>query len=560
MENIAARLKKKAKRDKVRLILGATIMMVLIISLKYIIVDSIGNKAVALITLTFIIIAIFACALFFLLRLVKNMEADSFDEGMNMIIESIPTAAILFDKDGKLKYCNKKAPKLFGFNNKEEYEDNYTSTIPEFQPDGRRTEEKEAEHIDNLLKEGNHKFEWMYQTFKGEPLPAKVRLIRLNFQGEPHILEFTEDLREMYENQKREKELKEKQQAILDFAPIMCALFDEQYNTLDVNNAVGTMLETTKQTYIDHFTDFIPKYQPDGSESLAKSCELIKTAFETGSHRYEYTYQTRDGRPVPVEETATRVTIGGKNVVICYTRDLREFYKNREKDNLMQQNIKSMSEELNAHVSEQAVAVTQSSNAIEKMIASIQSVTNTLHKNAESVKELQEASEIGHTGLSGVAADIQEITRESESLMEINSVIQSIASQTNLLSMNAAIEAAHAGESGKGFAVVADEIRKLAESSSAQSKTISTVLKKIKTSIDTITKSIEDVLRNFEAIGEGVKTVAEQDKNILNAMEEQGQESKQIRQAVERVNELTQGIKAESNQMVESSRKALKGN
>jgi len=135
--------------------------------------------------------------------------------------------------------------------------------------------------------------------------------------------------------------------------------------------------------------------------------------------------------------------------------------------------------------------------------------------------------------------------------------MQNIASQTNLLSMNAAIEAAHAGESGRGFAVVANEIRKLAESSAMQSKTISTVLKKIKGSIDTITKSTEEVLKKFDAIDAGVRTVAEQEGSILNAMEEQGHGSQQILQAMGQLNDLTQGVKREAREMVESSRLAM---
>ncbi|MCL2880067.1 MAG: methyl-accepting chemotaxis protein, partial [Treponema sp.] len=127
---------------------------------------------------------------------------------------------------------------------------------------------------------------------------------------------------------------------------------------------------------------------------------------------------------------------------------------------------------LDDHVENQNSHVSQASAAIEEMVANVQSVTNTLIKNASNVKSLRDASEVGRSGLQDVASDIQEITRESEGLLEINSVIDNIASQTNLLSMNAAIEAAHAGEAGKGFAVVAEEIRKLAENSSEQSKTI----------------------------------------------------------------------------------------
>jgi methyl-accepting chemotaxis protein len=212
---------------------------------------------------------------------------------------------------------------------------------------------------------------------------------------------------------------------------------------------------------------------------------------------------------------------------------------------------------LNDHVDRQSESVAQSSSAIEEMLANIRSVTQTLIKNTGNVQGLIEASKVGHTGLQEVSTDIQEIARESEGLLEINAVMENIASQTNLLSMNAAIEAAHAGEAGKGFAVVADEIRKLAENSGEQSKTISAVLKKIKDSIDKITRSTGSVLEKFEAIDDGIKIVSEQEENILKAMEEQGVGSKQILEAIGQLNEATQMVKSSTEEMMEGSSQVI---
>jgi methyl-accepting chemotaxis protein len=213
---------------------------------------------------------------------------------------------------------------------------------------------------------------------------------------------------------------------------------------------------------------------------------------------------------------------------------------------------------LNGHVERQVSSVAQSSSAIEEMLANIQSVTNTLINNRGNVEKLTEASDAGRAGMQEVSSDIQEIARESEDLLEINSVMNNIASQTNLLSMNAAIEAAHAGEAGKGFAVVADEIRKLAESCSTHSKTISTVLKKIKNSIDKITQSTDSVLKRFEAIDSGVRTVADQEENIRNAMEEQGQGSHQILEAIGHLNETSRLVRDGSMEMLEGAKEVMR--
>jgi methyl-accepting chemotaxis protein len=220
--------------------------------------------------------------------------------------------------------------------------------------------------------------------------------------------------------------------------------------------------------------------------------------------------------------------------------------------------IQTNIDNLNSLIAGQTESINMSSSSIEEMTANIHSVTSTLIENIKNVNELTEASENGKTGLQKVAQKIQEIAKDSEGLLEINAVMNNIASQTNLLSMNAAIEAAHAGESGKGFAVVADEIRKLAESSSKQSKTTAAMLKKIKASIDNITVSSNEVLSRFGVIDTGVKTVSRHEQNIRNAMEEQETGGKQILDSMQQLKEVNTSVKKGAGEMLESSDSLIK--
>jgi len=255
-------------------------------------------------------------------------------------------------------------------------------------------------------------------------------------------------------------------------------------------------------------------------------------------------------------ETAAAINEITANIQSIKGRVMNQSASVTETNATMEQVVGNINK-LNGHVESQSNNISQASSAIEEMVANINSVTNTLVNNAGNVKNLKEASEVGRSGLQDVATDIKDVARESEGLLEINSVMENIASQTNLLSMNAAIEAAHAGESGKGFAVVADEIRKLAESSSEQSKTIGNVLKKIAESIKKITSSTENVLTKFEAIDTGVNTVADQEENIRNAMEEQSEGSKQLLQTAGSLKDITQQVKSGSEEMLEGSQEIM---
>ena len=227
------------------------------------------------------------------------------------------------------------------------------------------------------------------------------------------------------------------------------------------------------------------------------------------------------------------------------------------KANTVMGQIISSIEKLNGHIERQSDSIGRSSASIEEMIANITSITANLAQNEQDLRRLREASSEGNNSLQKVSSDIQEVSAESEHLLEINKVIQNIASQTNLLAMNAAIEAAHAGDVGRGFAVVADEIRKLAESSNTQAKTVSAVLKNIKDSLSSIGASTLASLKQFEAIDSGFKDVSAQGMEIRNAMEQQDIGNKEVLKAMGESNEITQNVQKYSMEIQDASREVI---
>ena len=206
--------------------------------------------------------------------------------------------------------------------------------------------------------------------------------------------------------------------------------------------------------------------------------------------------------------------------------------------------------QLNTGIEAQVSSVAQSSSSIEQMVANIASMGQTLGKTDSVIKDLTAATGDGKATLVTSNAVTRKIAEESGSLMEASSVIQHIASQTNLLAMNAAIEAAHAGEAGKGFAVVADEIRKLAEDSAAQGKTITTTLKTLSGEIEILSASSKTVEEKFNAIFTLAEQVKDMSARLTEAMREQENGSREVLTAIKNINTVTVEVQASSQEML----------
>ena len=220
--------------------------------------------------------------------------------------------------------------------------------------------------------------------------------------------------------------------------------------------------------------------------------------------------------------------------------------------------IASNIDSLGRMVETQSSGVTQASAAVEQMIGNISSVNTSMDKMAHSFDDLRSNSQVGIGKQKAVNDRIEQIETQSQMLQEANVAISSIASQTNLLAMNAAIEAAHAGEAGKGFAVVADEIRKLSETSTAQSKTIGDQLNNIKESIGEVVAASSEASIAFEAVSKKLEETDALVMQIKSAMEEQNEGSKQITEALHSMQDSTLEVKNASFEMEEGNKMILK--
>lgn len=283
-------------------------------------------------------------------------------------------------------------------------------------------------------------------------------------------------------------------------------------------------------------------------ERLASSVDAVKAATA------ELAGQTT-ALSESMEETAAAVEQIGANVESIRRRaETQAIDAGRGAESL--ERVSAGLSQLDALIGSQADSVAESSAAIEQMVASIRSVAGAVDSNSSSIEELQRSAMDGKEWMDEVASLLRGMLSDSAVLSDAGAVIQGISGQTNLLAMNAAIEAAHAGEAGRGFSVVAEEIKKLSELSSDEGKRIVDILGRLKQAIEALESAADRAQSGFDRVLEQTTLVASHDAVIKGAMDEQSAGSGQVLEAIHRIGDITAEVRSGSEGMLRASSEA----
>jgi len=245
-------------------------------------------------------------------------------ERVMAMVNASPMMCFICDSNLNILDCNDRVTNLLNWDSKQTFIDSFMHFFPHIQPNGRVSRDVVDESLGAAFVEDNSPFEWSFLRADGELLPVEVSTTLTELDGRKVLIVYCRDLRESRKYEQDQIAARERILAMVNASPMMCFVCDAEFNILDCNDRVVSLLGLeSKQTFIDSFMDFHPETQPDGRSSD----EAIGDFLRGDSAAFEWNFRRLDGEILPVEASATLTELDEQNVFIVYCRDMRDHYR-----------------------------------------------------------------------------------------------------------------------------------------------------------------------------------------------------------------------------------------